>query len=182
VATARDRLSTGSAADFTEAQTELEAALDRDPASLEALALLAEARALPFYVFGQGRYEEVDAAVVAASQAFKLAQGSDFIARVPTSWDETRVLTGEIGQYIVTARRKGETWYVGAMTDERARKLAVPLDFLAPGTAYTAELYEDAADPNALRQRTATLRAGGRLTLDLAGSGGAVAVIEPAAR
>jgi alpha-glucosidase len=110
-----------------------------------------------------------------------LAPGADFIARVPTSWDETRVLAGEIGQYIVTARRKGETWYLGAMTNERARKVTVPLDFLPRGGTYAAELYEDGAGPNELRQRTATVRGGGRLTLDLAGSGGGVAVIEPAA-
>lgn len=111
-----------------------------------------------------------------------LAAGADFLTRVPASWDETRVLSGEIGEYIVTARRKGETWYVGAMTNERARKLTVPLDFLAPGRSYAAEVYEDGASPNELRQSAATPRAGGKLTLDLAGSGGAVAVIGPIAR
>jgi alpha-glucosidase len=111
-----------------------------------------------------------------------LAPGVEFLKRVPTSWDETRVLAGEIGQYIVTARRKGETWYVGAMTNESARKLTVPLDFLAPGGTYSAEVYEDGATPNDLRKRNAALRRGGKLTLTLAGSGGAVAVIEPAAR
>lgn len=111
-----------------------------------------------------------------------LTPGTDFIQRVPTTWDETRVLAGEIGQYIVTARRKGETWYVGAMTNEAARKLTVPLDFLAPGGAYAAEVQEDGAGPNALRKRSVTVRQGGKLTLSLVGSGGAVAVIEPSAR
>ena len=111
-----------------------------------------------------------------------LAAGVDFLKRVPASWDETRVLAGEIGEYIVTARRKGETWYLGAMTNEAARKLTVPLDFLAPGGTYAAEVYEDGAGPNDVRKRNTALRPGGRLTLSLAGSGGAVVVIEPAAR
>lgn len=111
-----------------------------------------------------------------------LTPGADFIQRVPTTWDETRALAGEIGQYIVTARRKGDTWYVGAMTNEAARKLTVPLDFLMPGRAYAAEVQEDGAGPNDLRKRSAAVRQGGRLTLSLAGSGGAVAIIEPAAR
>jgi alpha-glucosidase len=111
-----------------------------------------------------------------------LAAGVEFLKRVPASWDETRVLSGEIGEHIVTARRKGDTWYIGAMTNESARKLTVPLDFLSTGRAYSAEIYEDGADPNALRERTASLRAGGKLTLNLAGSGGAVAVIQPVAR
>lgn len=110
------------------------------------------------------------------------AAGVDFLKRVPASWDETRVVAGEIGQYIVTARRKGETWYIGAMTNEHGRKLKVPLDFLPRGAAYAAKLYEDGRGPNELRERSAAVRAGGSLTLDLAGSGGAVAVIEPGAR
>ncbi|RDI71366.1 glycoside hydrolase family 97 catalytic domain-containing protein [Halopelagius longus] len=59
-----------------------------------------------------------------------------FIEDVPAAgWDDTRMLDGEIGSYTVTARRKGEEWYVGAMTDEDGRALDVPLDFLdaAPG-------------------------------------------------
>lgn len=111
-----------------------------------------------------------------------LAAGVDFLKHVPASWDETRVLAGEIGQYIVTARRKGDTWYVGAMTNESARKLTVPLDFLTGGRSYTAGIHEDGAGPNDLRTRSAAVRWGGKLSLSLAGSGGAVAVIEPAAR
>jgi alpha-glucosidase len=111
-----------------------------------------------------------------------LTPGTDFIQRVPTTWDETRVVAGEIGQYIVTARRKGETWYIGAMTNEAARKVAVSLDFLDAGRAYAAEVQEDGAGPNDLRKRSVAVRSGGKLALTLAGSGGAVAVIEPAAR
>lgn len=111
-----------------------------------------------------------------------LASGAELLRQVPTTWDETRVLAGEIGQYIVTARRKGDRWYIGAMTNERARKLSVPVDFLARGGTYAIDLYEDGANPNEVRRKAAILRPGAKLTLNLAGSGGAVAVIEPALR
>jgi alpha-glucosidase len=108
------------------------------------------------------------------------ADGARFIGAVPTSWDETRVLAGDIGQYIVTARRKGSTWYIGAMTNESARTLEVPLSFL-PGGAYQAEILQDGKDRNHLAASTARVTGGSRLKLKLAGSGGAVAVLTPAA-
>jgi len=56
----------------------------------------------------------------------------DFLADVPAAdWDETVVVDAAVGDYVVTARRQGETWYVGAMTDESARDVGVSLDFLA---------------------------------------------------
>ncbi len=67
---------------------------------------------------------------------------TDFIAQVPTVWDETKVLSGEIGQYIVTARRKGNTWYIGGITNWDARDVEVPTDFLGSG-AYQAEMFLD---------------------------------------
>ena len=79
---------------------------------------------------------------------------------------------------MVTLRRKGVTWYLGAMTNEAERKLTVPLDFLAIDRSYAADVYEDGANGNEVRKRTAALRPSGKLTLTLAGSGGAVAVIE----
>ena len=58
---------------------------------------------------------------------------SDFLYRVPTVWDETIVLDGKVGDYIITARRKGDTWYVGAMTDWTARDLKVDVSKLFDG-------------------------------------------------
>lgn len=53
-----------------------------------------------------------------------------FVAQIPTVWDETRVLQGEVGEYIVTARRKGDTWYIGGITNWTARDVAVDLSQL----------------------------------------------------
>ena len=58
---------------------------------------------------------------------------SEFLYRVPTVWDETIVLDGKVGDYIITARRKGDTWYVGAMTDWTERDLKVDISRLFDG-------------------------------------------------
>ncbi len=67
---------------------------------------------------------------------------TDFIAQVPTVWDETKVLMGEIGQYVVIARRKGNTWYIGGITNWDARDVEIPCDFLGSAT-YQAEMFLD---------------------------------------
>ncbi|HYH01397.1 MAG TPA: glycoside hydrolase family 97 protein [Terriglobales bacterium] len=69
----------------------------------------------------------------------------EFIKKVPTTWDETRVLAGKPMEFITMARRSGEDWFLGAMTDWNQRDIEVPLTFLAPGK-YEAEIYSDAAD------------------------------------
>jgi alpha-glucosidase len=68
-----------------------------------------------------------------------------FIKDVPADWSETRVLNGEVGDFVTMARkdRNSEDWYLGAITDENARTLSVKLDFLKPGRKYRAQLYRD---------------------------------------
>jgi alpha-glucosidase len=70
-----------------------------------------------------------------------------FIRDVPTDWETTRVLAGKIGDYVVVARqqRGADDWYVGAITDEEARTMEVPLSFLPAGKRYVAEIYADGA-------------------------------------
>ena len=63
-----------------------------------------------------------------------------FIAEIPVVWDETRVLQGEMGKYIVIARRLGDTWYVGGQTSWDARTVSLPLDFLAEGSYFVTSL------------------------------------------
>jgi alpha-glucosidase len=69
-----------------------------------------------------------------------------FIRDVPTDWETSKTLQGEIGDYIVEARqpRGGKDWYLGAVTDENARSLTQPLTFLTPGKHYEAQIYRDA--------------------------------------
>jgi alpha-glucosidase len=67
----------------------------------------------------------------------------EFFDHVPTVWDDTKVLHGEPGRYITVARRSGNDWFVGTMTNNDSRKLNIPLDFLTEGKKYTAHLYND---------------------------------------
>ncbi len=70
----------------------------------------------------------------------------EFIKRVPADWDESRVITAKIGDHVTIARRNGQDWYLGSVTDENFRELEIPLDFLPTGKAYTATIYCDAMD------------------------------------
>ena len=76
---------------------------------------------------------------------------TDFIAQIPTTFDETVALDGQLGEYIVIARRKGATWYVAAMTDWTARDLTIPLSFLGDGQ-FTADIFADGV--NAMKEAT----------------------------
>ena len=77
-------------------------------------------------------------------EAYEGVKAFDFIEDVPTDWEQTKVLDAVIGDYIVTARqeRGGSDWYLGAITDENARELSVPLTFLGKGK-WLAQIYED---------------------------------------
>lgn len=71
--------------------------------------------------------------------------GLDFLKVVPTNWDDTRIPAGEVGKYIVSVRKSGNDWFIGAMTNSDARELEIKLDFLDAGK-YSANLYADAPD------------------------------------
>jgi len=121
-----------------------------------------------------------------APQNYRKADGSwedgvDFIREVPTTWDETRVLQGDIGEYIVTARRKGDLWYLGAMTNEDGRNVDIALDFLGEG-AYEARIWQDGKDISSLEMSTRRVDRNAHLQLKLAPTGGGTAVLRPVGR
>lgn len=107
-----------------------------------------------------------------------------FIASLPTAYDHTRVLSGQIARYIVTARRKGDCWYVGGMTDWMPRTLEVDCSFLEPGRKYRLMMLADdkrsAEEPEryALDERTVTSKS--RLRIPAAPGGGFALRIVPA--
>lgn len=107
-----------------------------------------------------------------------------FISAIPTVFDETRVLAGEVGEYIAVARRKGDTWYVGALTSLTPRDLKIPLSFLAPGVTYNAVTMSDGVNVNrngadcSREERRVT--SGSELDAAMASGGGFAAIITPA--
>ena len=106
----------------------------------------------------------------------------DFLGPVPTVWDDTRVLDGRIAEYVLVARRSGNTWYIGAMSDWSPRDLEVDLSFLQPGnfnmTAYQDGLNAD-RDASDYRKVTSQVSQTTKLKIHLAPGGGWAAMIRP---
>jgi hypothetical protein len=67
----------------------------------------------------------------------------EFWRKLPTTWDETKVLQGTPGNFITTARRKGQDWFVGTITNNDARNLKIDMSFLPKGKQYIATIYSD---------------------------------------
>lgn len=107
--------------------------------------------------------------------AYEGEPGFDFLIEVPTFWDETRVLEGRMGELLVTARRKGRTWYLGAISAGPEREVDVPLSFLGPGR-YAGVLWKDSPDsdldPNRLIRETVEGSASGMLRVRCGPNGG----------
>jgi alpha-glucosidase len=99
----------------------------------------------------------------------------EFLAAVPTEWDETKVLDARIADYVVVARRNGKDWYIGAMNDWTPRTVDIDLSFLPDGT-FTMDGYQDGdnADRNAsdYRKTTTSVNRTTKLKLQLASGGG----------
>jgi len=115
-------------------------------------------------------------------EAYEGQAGFDFLEAVPTTWDETRFIAGDAGEFMVVARRSRDRWYLGGINNWTSRDVELPLSFLAAGE-YQADLRTDdrpdGSNPNELRQRSQAVRAGESLKVTLASGGGVVAVFRP---
>ncbi len=103
-----------------------------------------------------------------------------FLKDVPTNWEDTKVLNGEIGKYITTVRKdiNSDDWYLGSITNEENREFKISLDFLGEGD-FEAQIYADAEgtglnnNPEEIKISTKTVSAGDEISLKLGESGGA---------
>jgi len=105
-----------------------------------------------------------------------------FFERLPTVWDETRVLDGYPGTHATIARRKGSTWFLGALNGGTARNFRIPLDFLTAGQKYKLELFSDdatVATPTMVRVDTSTVDASHVIDLTVAVRNGFAAILTP---
>ena len=111
----------------------------------------------------------------------KEQESTDFISAVPTTFDETVAVDGKVGEYVAIARRKGTTWYAGAMSNWDARQISVDLSFLPAGT-YKATIFQDGV--NADRDGTdytkviTNVKSSDVMTVKLASGGGWAARFE----
>lgn len=107
---------------------------------------------------------------------------TDFIAKVPTVFDETVALDGQVGEYVVLARRKGDTWYVGAMTNWNPRELTLDLSFLGDGE-FEADIFQDGInahkDARDYKRVIRRVKSSDRLTIQMKEGGGWTARIYP---
>jgi alpha-glucosidase len=106
---------------------------------------------------------------------------TDFIAKVPTITDETVALDGQVAEFAAIARKKGDTWFVSAMTNWNPRKITLNLSFLGEGT-YRAVIFKDGvnADRDATDYKTEEIQvlSGDKISIQMAPGGGWVARLE----
>ncbi len=104
-----------------------------------------------------------------------------FIAGVPTVWDQTVALDGKAGAFVAMARRKGDTWYVGALTDWNAREMTLDLSFIKG--AAEMDIYRDGANAHRAgrdyKKELLPFPSDGKVSLKMAPGGGWAAVIRP---
>lgn len=131
-------------------------------------------QALALYVI----YESPLQMVSDDPSAYADAAGFDFIKQVPTAWDETRFIDGTPGTHIVLARRSGDEWYLGAITNEQGRTVEIPLSFLGAGS-FQATVWQNGAGPNDVDRESKRVTRDDRLSIRLAGGGGAAVVLSP---
>ena len=105
--------------------------------------------------------------------------GLEFIAAVPVTWDETRVLAGAIGTHAVVARRKGREWFLGAITNEQPRTVEIRLGMLEPFARYTLKTWCDGGGMRDIVTDSREVKEGETVQLRLAPSGGCAARIAP---
>jgi len=102
------------------------------------------------------------------------------LGSVPTTWDETRVLAAKIGDYVAIARRHGNDWYIGAMTDWTPRDLELDLSFLPTGS-FQMIAYQDGANSDRLgadyKMASSAVSNTSKLKIHLASGGGWAAQI-----
>ncbi|WP_129714099.1 glycoside hydrolase family 97 protein [Pedobacter sp. SYP-B3415] len=113
-------------------------------------------------------------------QAYEGQPGFDFLKLVPTTWDETRVPTAEPGSHAAVVRRKGNTWYLGAVAGNKPVDVVFKADFLKQGSyrSVTWQDDQDKKDPNALKRVEAGIEAGDDIRVSLSAGGGTVMIFE----
>jgi alpha-glucosidase len=106
---------------------------------------------------------------------------ADYITSVPTIFDETVPLDGKVGEYVAIARKKDDSWFVGAMTNWDARDLTLDFSFLERGQ-YQAVVFKDGINSDReatdYKQEIITITAGQKLPIHLSNGGGWAARIE----
>ncbi|CAD0003971.1 glycoside hydrolase family 97 protein [Flavobacterium chungangense] len=112
----------------------------------------------------------------------KEQESTDFIARIPTVFDETVALDGEVGKFVSIARKKGSIWYLGAITNWDSREITIDFTFLEKGKKFEAEIFSDGLNAdkaaNDYKRETVTIDSTTKLKFRLASGGGIAMIIK----
>ena len=148
------------------------------PRSVKPMVMGTRAHHLAMYVVYEAPFQMVSD----HPAAYEGEASFQFIKDVPASWDETKVLNGIPGEFIAIARRKGDEWFLGSMTNWNPREFEMPLDFLGTGT-YIAEIYMDGQDsdryPKNIFIENETVSKGQHLKIQLSMAGGCAIRFKP---
>jgi len=111
----------------------------------------------------------------------KEQESTDFIAKIPSTFDESVALDGKVGEYAAIARRKSQTWFVGAMSNWTPRELTLDFSFLEAGS-YQATIFKDGVNANRdatdYKLEVVKISSGDKLKIQIAPGGGWAARIE----
>jgi len=112
----------------------------------------------------------------------KEQESTTFIAKTPTTFDETVALDGEVGKFVAIARKKENTWYVGAITNWDSREITIDFSFLEKGKKFEAEIFSDGLNADKAAQdykrEIITVDASTKLKYRLASGGGLAMILE----
>jgi alpha-glucosidase len=149
------------------------------PRNVEPMALNTRAHELALYVVFESPLEMVSD----YPERYKDQPEFDFIKRVPSTWDEVKVVSGRPMETITLARRSGKDWYVGSLTNWNERDVSISFSFLGDGE-YTAEMYSDAQDADKEPTHTSLSKLGVNknsvLEVHMASGGGNAIWVHPA--
>lgn len=143
------------------------------------------ARQLAFYVV---IYSPIQMAADLPENLEAYPEALEFVKRVPTDWSQTKMLTASVGEYAVIARkdRGSEKWFLGGVTDENARNLVIPLDFLDDDRIYVATIWRDGTgadglgdDRHAMKVDKMKVNSASELDVTIARAGGFAVEIAP---
>ncbi|HMD85385.1 MAG TPA: glycoside hydrolase family 97 protein [Terriglobia bacterium] len=149
------------------------------PRVIEPMSQGTRASQLAMYVV----YEMPLAMLADYPEAYEGLPEFEFIERVPTVWDDTKVLNGEPAEFVTIARQHGDAWYVGSITNWDARDLEIPMSFLGK-RKYQAQIFADGVDadktPTSVTVTKKLVSGRDTLQLHLAPGGGSAVILTPA--